>query len=60
LRDRDELLLASSGEELRGLLNSYGGFIDLVMVDLGLRGNEDGLTLSASLRDRTVQDHQAV
>lgn len=50
MRDRYEMLVASSGEELRGLLNSYGGVIDLILMDLSLRGNENGLVLTAGLR----------
>jgi two-component system, sensor histidine kinase and response regulator len=47
---RYEVLLASSGNELRQLLESDGGRVRLVLMDLSLKGGEDGLELTRALR----------
>jgi CheY-like chemotaxis protein len=47
---RYEVLLASSGNEVRQQLETDGGRVRLVLMDLSLKGGEDGLTLTRALR----------
>ncbi len=47
---RYEVLLASSGNELRRQLETNGGRVRLVLMDLSLKGGEDGLELARGLR----------
>ena len=47
---RYDVLLASSGDELRRQLESNGGRVRLVLMDLSLKGEEDGLELTRALR----------
>jgi CheY-like chemotaxis protein len=52
LGKRYDVLLASSGDELRRLLESDGGRVRLVLMDLSLKGAEDGLELTRALRQQ--------
>jgi CheY-like chemotaxis protein len=45
-----DVRLASSGEELRRILESEGSQIRIVLMDLSLKGGEDGLQLTRALR----------
>ena len=47
---RYEVLLAGSGDELRRRLESDGERIRVVLMDLSLKGGEDGLQLTRALR----------
>jgi len=47
---RYEVRLASSGEELRRILANEGSQIRMVLMDLSLKGGEDGLQLTRALR----------
>jgi len=47
---RYDVLLASSGNELRRQLESEGSRVRLVLMDLSLKGGEDGLELTRGLR----------
>jgi CheY-like chemotaxis protein len=47
---RYDVLLASSGDELWRQLESSGGRVQLVLMDLSLKGREDGLELTRALR----------
>jgi CheY-like chemotaxis protein len=47
---RYDVLLASSGEELWRQLESNGGRVQLVLMDLSLKGGENGLELTRALR----------
>jgi CheY-like chemotaxis protein len=49
---RYEVLLASSGSELRQQLETDGGRVRLVLMDLSLKGGEDGLALTRALRQQ--------
>jgi CheY-like chemotaxis protein len=49
---RYEVLLASSGSELRQQLETDGGRVRLVLMDLSLKGGEDGLALTRDLRQQ--------
>jgi CheY-like chemotaxis protein len=44
------LLCASTGEEFREQLRATGGRVDVIVMDLSLRGSEDGLGLTRWLR----------
>lgn len=46
------VLLASDGAELRKQLEAHPDEIGLVLMDLSLRGSEDGLELTCRLRER--------
>jgi CheY-like chemotaxis protein len=50
MKNRYRMLAASSPNELRSQIEVYPGTIDLILMDLGLRGPEDGLALTHSLR----------
>jgi two-component system, sensor histidine kinase and response regulator len=50
LSGRCSVVVASSGDEFRDQLAAYGADIDLVLMDLSLDGEEDGLTLARELR----------
>jgi len=45
------VLTASSGAELRSTLSSHGSEIGIVLMDLSLRGSEDGLELTRYIRE---------
>jgi CheY-like chemotaxis protein len=47
---RFDVLLASSGNEMRQQLESDGNRVRLVLMDLSLKGGEDGLELTRALR----------
>jgi CheY-like chemotaxis protein len=47
---RYDVLLASSGNEMRQQLESNGARVGLVLMDLSLKGGEDGLELTRALR----------
>jgi two-component system, cell cycle response regulator DivK len=47
---RYDVLMASSGDELRRQLESNGGRVRLVLMDLSLKGEENGLELTRALR----------
>ena len=47
---RYEVRLASSGEEMRRILETEGSDIAMVLMDLSLKGGEDGLQLTRALR----------
>ncbi|HSD11587.1 MAG TPA: response regulator [Candidatus Binatia bacterium] len=47
---RYDVLLASSGDELRWQLESNGDRVRLVLMDLSLKGEENGLELARALR----------
>ena|SRR2546423_5510866 len=49
-----DVRLASSGEELRRILDGEGSRIRIVLMDLSLRGGEDGLQLTRALRADAV------
>lgn len=49
---RYDVLLASSGNELRRLLESDGDRVRLVLMDVSLKGGEDGLELTRALRQQ--------
>src|SRR5206468_11664544 len=49
---RYEVRLASSGNELRRRLESDGGRVRLVLMDVSLKGGEDGLELTRALRQQ--------
>ncbi|MGH7823144.1 MAG: response regulator [Candidatus Binatia bacterium] len=50
LASRYQVLLAASAEEARRLLALYDGRVGIVLMDLSLRGTEDGLSLTRWLR----------
>lgn len=50
LRDRYQVALAASVDEARTLIESHRGNLEMVLVDLSLRGPEDGLALVKTLR----------
>jgi len=52
LRDRYEVVCAASGAEVRAQLARDGADVALVLMDLSLRGEEDGLSLTRFLRSR--------
>jgi CheY-like chemotaxis protein len=52
LRSRFEVLVADSGEEMRKQLEANGPRIRLLLMDLSLRGGEDGLMLTRFLRQQ--------
>ena len=47
---RYDVLLASSGDEMRRQLDSQGERVRVVLMDLSLKDGEDGLELTRSLR----------
>ena len=50
LEPKYEVLTASSGEEMRRLLQAHSEPISLVLMDLKLEGEEDGVMLTRQLR----------
>ena len=52
LDQRFEVLLAASGEEARRHLQARRGALAMILMDLSLRGNEDGLTLTRYVREQ--------
>ena len=54
LGKRYQVLFAASGEEVRRLLLAHRSEILLVLMDLSLRGSEDGLMLTRALRAEDV------
>jgi PAS domain S-box-containing protein len=50
MRNRYRMLSAASPAEVRRQIELYPGTIHLVLMDVGLRGAEDGLALTRSLR----------
>ncbi len=50
LEPRYEVITASSGEEMRRQLEAYPERLSLVLMDLKLEGDEDGVTLTRHLR----------
>lgn len=50
LRDRYEVAVAASADEARKLLDAHCGNLRAVLVDLSLKGSEDGLALVRTLR----------
>ncbi len=53
LGNRYRVLLASSAEEARSMLETHNGLVTVILTDLSLRGPEDGLTLTRKLREDT-------
>lgn len=51
LEPKYEVLTASSGEEMRRLLQAHSEPISLVLMDLKLEGEEDGVSLTKHLRN---------
>ena len=50
MKSRYQMLSAATPTEVRRQIENYRGPIHLVLMDLGLRGSEDGLALTRSLR----------
>jgi CheY-like chemotaxis protein len=50
LKNHYRMLAAASPDEARHQIEIYPATIDLILMDLGLRGPEDGLALTRSLR----------
>lgn len=50
LRDCYQVALAASADEARNLLDAHRGNLEAVLVDLSLKGSEDGLALVRTLR----------
>lgn len=57
---RCSVLLAASGEELRERLRASGAQVQVVLMDLSLRGSEDGLSLVRELRAQPQWRHLPV
>lgn len=57
---RCSVVLAASGEELRERLRACGAQIDVVLMDVSLRGSEDGLSLVRELRAQPRWRHLPV
>ena len=51
MKDRYQLLVASSADDVRRHIETNSEPIDIILMDLGLRGAEDGLMLTRSLRE---------
>jgi CheY-like chemotaxis protein len=50
LRQRCNVLMASSADEARAQLTAHRGDVRMILLDLALSGAEDGLTLTRELR----------
>jgi PAS domain S-box-containing protein len=50
MKNHYRMMSAASPDEVREQIELYPGMIDLILMDLGLRGPEDGLALTRSLR----------
>jgi CheY-like chemotaxis protein len=50
LEPKYEVITASSGEEMRRQLDAHSEHVSLVLMDLKLEGDEDGVTLTKHLR----------
>lgn len=53
LEPKYEVITASSGEEMRRQLEAYPDRLSLVLMDLKLEGEEDGVTLTKQLRSES-------
>ena len=50
MKNRYRIMAAASPAEVYRQIGLYAGTIDIILMDLGLRGVEDGLTLTRALR----------
>jgi CheY-like chemotaxis protein len=53
LEPKYEVITASSGEEMRRQLDAHSERVSLVLMDLKLEGDEDGVTLTRHLRSES-------
>ena len=60
LKNQFDVLLASSGSEVRRIVETRREPIDLVLMDLSLRGEDDGLSLTRMLRGTRRFNHTPV
>jgi CheY-like chemotaxis protein/nitrogen-specific signal transduction histidine kinase len=54
------IVKASSGKELRAALDRYAGDVSLVLMDVALRGDEDGISLTHFIRNSPEWSHVPV